>query len=93
MLSFAALEELGSSSSRNRMESHIPGRVGLEAMYWARRVSKSLDLPITARLEAREWDLHVTDLMHGAPEGAMITPQCLSRSKASTTVNGDILAV
>lgn len=38
---------------------------------------------MTARLEAKEWDLHVTDLMHGAPEGAMITPQCRSRSKVS----------
>ena len=37
-----------------------------------------------ALFEAAACDLQVRDLMHGIPDGAIITPQCLSRSRLAT---------
>lgn len=36
-----------------------------------------------ARFEAIECDLQVSDLMQGIPEGPIITPQCLLKSRFS----------
>ncbi len=54
---------------------------GFAAMNSTYNESKSFDRPIIARFEAAEWDLQVKDRMHGVPDGAMITPQCRSRSR------------
>ena len=51
--------------------------------YSFKRTSKSLMRFLTALFEAIECDLQVRDLMQGTPEGPIITPQCLFKSRFS----------
>ena len=51
--------------------------------YSFKSTSKFLILFFTERFEAIEWDLHVSDLIQGTPEGPIMTPQCLFKSRFS----------